>query len=136
MNSDITKIMPIARNKQDKRRVEDLFKELATGLTLSWGVHPVALPLQFGIITAQNISKKQGAIEISNSLNISFENMLAVGDSTSDWQFIQLCKYGAAMENASEELKDLVTTKGEGNYYVGGHVDKNGIIEVLRNFID
>ena len=60
----ITKIMPIALNENDKEKLEHVFNKAETDLTLSWGIHPVALPLQFGIITAPGISKKQGAIDI------------------------------------------------------------------------
>ena len=134
--SEITKIMPIALNEEDKLRVTELFELLGTGLVLSWGVHPVALPLQFGIITAPNISKKQAAIMIMKKLNIPFDNVLGVGDSTSDWQFIELCKYGGAMENANDKLKELVLSKGNGFSLVGGHVDDNGIIEILDYFIN
>lgn len=131
---EVTKIMPIALDEKDQVRVSGLFEELNTGLTLSWGIHPVANPLKFGIITAPNISKKEGAIEISRNINIPLENILAVGDSTSDWQFIELCGYGAAMGNASNQLKDLVKTKSDEHFYIGRNVDENGIIGILDYF--
>ena len=131
---NITKLMPIALNEDDQVKVTKMFEELNTGLTLSWGIHPVANPLKFGIITAAGISKKEGAIEISKNMTIPLENILAVGDSTSDWQFIELCGYGAAMGNASDQLKKLVKTKQEAHFYIGGNVDKNGIIEILNYF--
>lgn len=136
IESDITKIMPIALDEEDKIRVTELFRKSNINLDLSWGIHPVALPLQFGIITCPGITKKQGAIEISKGINVPLENILAVGDSTSDWQFISLCGYGAAMGNASKELKELVKTKGEQHSYIGGHVDKNGILDILNYFED
>lgn len=131
---DITKLMPIALDEEDQVKVAKMFEDLNTGLTLSWGIHPVANPLKFGIITAPGISKKEGAIEISKNMNISLENILAVGDSTSDWQFMELCGYGAAMGNASNQLKELVKTKQKGHFYIGGNVDENGIIEILNYF--
>lgn len=131
---DVTKIMPIALDEKDQNRVTELFEKMETGLTLSWGIHPVANPLKFGIITAPGISKKQGAIEIANNMNVPLENILAVGDSTSDWQFIELCGYGAAMGNASEKLKEYVKTKQEGHFYIGRDVDENGIINILNYF--
>jgi len=134
-NLEITKIMPIALDAEDKTRVENLFKSLNTDLTLSWGIHPVALPLQFGIITAKGISKKQGAIDIIEQLNIKFENTLGIGDSTSDWQFIDMCKYGATLENGNFELKELLKSKGtEFSYIAEKSVDENGIIEILNYF--
>jgi len=52
------------------------------------GVHPVALPLQFGIITAKGISKKSAWGEIIKNEGILFDESLVVGDCTTDWQFI------------------------------------------------
>lgn len=135
IGSEITKIMPVALDEKDKERITTLFKKLDTNLTLNWGIHPIALPLQFGIITAPGISKMQATIDISESMNIPLENMLGVGDSTSDWKYIELCRYGATMENASQELKDLVATKGDNYYHIGGHVDENGILEILDFFL-
>lgn len=131
---EITKIMPIARDEKDKKRVIQLCNQFRDKLTMSWGVHPIALPLQFGIITAPGVSKKQGAIEISKGTGIPFANMLGVGDSTSDWQFMELCNYAVAMENASQELKDLVVTKGKDNFYIAPSVDENGILQAFSHF--
>lgn len=130
---EITKIMPIAKNENDKKRLEKFFEPFRGELTLHWGIHPVALSLQFGIITAPNISKKQGAIEISKYYGVSFENILGVGDSASDWEFIKLCAYAGVMENANDELKTLITQKGK-DHYIGKSVDENGILDILSFF--
>lgn len=135
LSQEITKIMPIAKDDKDKQRVSELLEPYENRLKVSWGVHPVALPLQFGIVTALGISKKQGAVEISKSIGVSFDNMLAVGDSGSDWQFIEPCKFGAAMGNASDELKKLVASKGELYSFVGPTVNENGVIEILKHFL-
>ena len=133
-SNKLTKIMPIAKDEEDKKRLIELFKPFENDLILSWGIHPVALPLQFGIITAKGISKKSAAEEIMKNSNISFENVLSVGDSTSDWQFIQLSKFGGAMGNASDELKKLVTSKGEDFSCICPSVDENGILEIFKKF--
>lgn len=131
---EITKIIIIAKDEKDKMRLAKLFKPFENNLVLSWGVHPVALPLQFGIITAKGISKKNAAEEIVKSANISFDEILGVGDSTGDWQFIQLCKYAGALENASDELKELVMSKGNNYSFIGPTVDKNGVIDIFEKF--
>ena len=131
---DIVKIMPIAKNEDNKKELIQLFKPFKNELTLSWGIHPVALPHQFGIITAKGISKKQAALEIANSIGVNPKDMLGVGDSTSDWQFIEPCSYGGVMGNASEELKKLVSSKGRGFSVIGGSVDENGILEIFNYF--
>jgi hydroxymethylpyrimidine pyrophosphatase-like HAD family hydrolase len=131
----ITKIMPIAKDKADMKRVSKILEPFAKTASISWAVHPVALPLQFGIITALGSSKKEGAEAIVKSLQISFDEVLGVGDSTSDWKFIQLCGYGATLANGSEEIKELIKSKGEGKYVISkGSVDENGILEILAFF--
>ncbi|MFC1627021.1 HAD hydrolase family protein [Patescibacteria group bacterium] len=129
----VTKLMPIAKNEDDRKNLEKIFEPFNDKLTLSWGVHPVILPLQFGIITAPGISKKEGAKDISESTKVPFKNILGVGDSLSDWQFIEMCQYGAAMGNAKQELIDLVQSKGS-NGFIGPSVDKNGILKILQHF--
>ena len=96
-------------------------------------MHPVVLPLQFGIVTAKGISKTEGAKLISRSLKVPFKNMLGVGDGPSDWQFIKLCQYAASMGNGKQELKVLVSSKDK-NGFVGPSVDQNGIIKIFENF--
>lgn len=133
-SKEITKIMPIAKDEEDKKRLTEIFTPFQDKLTLHWGVHPVALPLQFGIITAPGISKKQAAIEIVKYYNASFENILGVGDSTSDWEFIQLCTFAGAVGNASKELKELVVQKGKDKFCIGKTVDENGILDIFSFF--
>lgn len=133
-NKKITKIIIIAINEGDKKKLEKLFDQFQGDLELSWATLPVILPLQFGIITAPGISKKEGAIEISKSLNVPFENILGVGDSISDWQFIEMCGFGVAMGNAQQELKDKVLTKGKDKSFIAPSVDENGILEAFKFF--
>lgn len=134
-NYEITKIMSIATDNEDKKRISDILEQFSSKASISWGVHPVALPLQFGIITALGSSKKEGAEAIVKSLGISFDDVLGIGDSTSDWNFIQLCGYGATLSNGTAELKELIKGKGEEKCYISkGSVDENGLLEILNYF--
>jgi hydroxymethylpyrimidine pyrophosphatase-like HAD family hydrolase len=133
--SPIVKIMPVAKDEADKERLTELFKPFEEHLTLSWAVHPIALPHQFGIITAKGISKQQAAWEIANYEGVKKEELLGIGDSTSDWQFMEHCGYVGTMENGSSKLKELVVTKGKGaNGFIGGHVDENGVLAIFDYF--
>jgi len=133
-NQDIVKIMPIAKNEEDKLRLIRLFEPFKNEVTLSWGVHPIALPHLFGIITAKGISKKQAALEIASNYHIAPDELLGIGDSTSDWQFIESCKYAATLENGSDELKKLIQTKDKRFYTIGKSVDENGILDIFNYF--
>lgn len=130
---DIVKIMPIAANDEDMEALDKLFEPYKAGATVSWGTHPVALPRRFGIVTALGISKGQAASEVAEHEHIDPSELLGVGDSTADWQFIEHCGYAGAMGNASNELKRLVATKGD-NSFVGGDVDENGILGIFDHF--
>jgi len=130
---EIIKIMPIAKNIEHKKIVDEILQKFSAEILISWGVHPVILPLQFGIVTAPGISKSVATLEIAKNLKIKMENVLGVGDSVSDWQFIEPCGYGVAMGNAHQELKELVASKKQ-NSFVAPSVDENGIIEAFRHF--
>lgn len=132
--SNVTKIMPIAWNEKDKIRVDDALGQFKGRLSISWGVHPVALPLQFGIVTAKESTKKEGMVRIIAYLHLALEDVLGIGDSTSDWQFISLCGYAATVENGSKELKELLQSKGKGKFFIGPSVDENGIVDIFKYF--
>lgn len=132
--SEITKIMPIAVDENDKPRVQQIFEPFKDNLIMSWGVHPVILPLQFGIITAPGISKRQGAIEIAQAISVPLENILGVGDSESDWQFMEQCGYVAVMGNAKDSFKQLAIAAKNDKCFIAPTVDVNGIIEVFKHF--
>jgi HAD superfamily hydrolase (TIGR01484 family) len=131
---EITKIIPVALNKEDQARVNTILQKYTSQLSLSWAVHPVALPLQFAILTDKNSSKRKGAESIGHSLGVSFSDVLGVGDSTSDWNFMELCGYAATLENGSAEIKKLITAKGPENSHTGKSVDENGILDILNYF--
>lgn len=129
----IVKIMPIADNEIGKQKVTQLFSEFEKELTLQWGIHPTALPYQFGIITQKGISKKQAAQTIAQHTGISLDTVLGIGDGMTDWQFMEICGYAGAMGNGVDELKKMVGTKGERGY-VGKSVDENGVLDILSHF--
>ncbi len=130
---NIVKIMPIANDELDKQRIIDLISKETKELPLQWGVHPTALPYQFGIITAKGISKKQAAQVISKYSKIPLNEMLGIGDGMSDWNFMEILGYAGAMGNGSQELKNKITTKGEYGF-IGKSVDENGVLDILRHF--
>ncbi len=134
--NEVSKIMQVVDNESCKPFGNDVFAPFKEKSTMVWAIHPPIVPLQFGIITALGISKSQGVINIAKILDVPLENMLAVGDSTSDWKFMSLCGYVGAMGNATDELKKLVKTKGDGNYIIGDHVDDNGILGILDWYIN
>lgn len=132
--SKIVKIMPIAKDLKAKLEQTKLFSQFQQSLSLQWGTHPSTSSYYFGIITAPNISKTYAAKLISRFYHIPFSHILGVGDGMTDWQFIKLCKYKAAMGNASQELKDIILGQDQKYAYIGKSVNENGIIDILEHF--
>ncbi len=130
----ITKIIFVVADESFKSFGEKVFEPFKNNSTMVWAVHPPILPLQFGIITSLGISKPKGLEDIAKILGTNLENMLAVGDSTSDWKFMKLCGYVGAMGNATSELKELSKSKGNGKFMIGKTVDENGVIDIIDWF--
>lgn len=133
-SNDVVKVMPVAKDENEKQEIIAAFAPFAGLLSLQWGIHPTALPLQFGIVTAPNISKRHGALTIAKHTHIPLAQILGVGDGMSDWNFIELCGFAGIMGNASEDLKRIAVTKDEGKYHIGPSVDENGLLELFDHF--
>ena len=130
---DIFKIMPIVPDESGIPAVEEALSPFKEFLEITWSIHPIAMPHQFCGVAEKGISKRQAAITILSRLNINPANVLGVGDSTSDWKFMELCGYVATLENGQDALKALVKAKGDAGF-TGGHVDANGILAIFDHF--
>jgi Cof subfamily protein (haloacid dehalogenase superfamily) len=133
--SAITKIMPVPENAEHRKKTAKILEPFESQLSIGWSIHPVALPRQFGVITAKGISKKEAAKKVANTLKIPLENFLAVGDTVSDWSFIQLCGYGATLKNGGSDIQELIKSMSKGKSFIAPHVDENGILDVFKNFL-
>jgi len=133
INSKIVKILPITKTEDEKKFVDQLILENKEKLMIGWSTHPAIKGYLFGNITASGISKKQSALEIVDIYKIKTEEILGVGDSLTDWDFMEVCGYAGAMGNAVDELKELVLSKGK-NGYIGKSVNENGILDIFEYF--
>ena len=129
----IVKIFLIAKNDEQKKFITQSFVEkFGEDLSIGWTTNPNLKCWQLGLVTVKGISKGKGVEDISKHLGVPLDNILGIGDTMHDWEFIKICGYGATMENASERLKELVLQKKHG--FVGKSVGENGVIDVLRHF--
>jgi hypothetical protein len=129
---DTIAVMVCVKTEADKEKAEILLAELADLIEVTWTISP-SLTYKFAAITAKGVDKGTGVTEMMNALGLSLKSALGVGDTSGDWKFIDLCEYGAAMGNATTELKRHVMTKGE-NGFIGENVDNNGLIGILERF--
>jgi HAD superfamily hydrolase (TIGR01484 family) len=131
--SEIVKILPVTKTIKERQIVDEIFSDYISKLMIGWSTHPAIKGYFFGNITASGISKKQSVLEIMDIYKIKTEEILGVGDSLTDWDFIGICGFAGAMGNAVEDLKKLVLSKNK-NGYVGKSVDENGIMDIFKYF--
>lgn len=130
---DIFKILPIVPDESGIKPVNDALAPFKDSIETTWSIHPIANPHQFCNISPIGISKRQATLNILSHLKLDPAKSLSVGDSTSDWKFMELTGFAATLENGQEPLKKFVHSKKD-NGFIGGHVDENGILSILDHF--
>ena len=79
------------------------------------------------ILKKENI-KGEAVRFVIDYLNLSKDNAMAIGDDYSDISMIEEVKYGIAMGNARDELKEKA-------FYVTKEISEHGVKEVLEKYI-
>lgn len=133
LTDDVYKILPIVPNESGIQTVNDAFIPFKDSIETTWSTHPIANPHQFCNIAPAGISKRQATLNVLSHLGLDPAQTLSVGDSTSDWKFMELTGYAATLKNGQGPLKALVNAKGDAGF-IGGHVDTNGILEIFDHF--
>ncbi|MEI7579917.1 MAG: HAD family hydrolase [bacterium] len=108
-----------------------IFSNFEQDFNFQWATTPSFEPDQLLLITAPGVNKRSAIKELCDYYKITPDEVLGVGDTKMDWNFMAVCKYTATVANASDEMKKLVT---DHDGYVGPHVDADGIIEILEHF--
>ncbi len=130
----VIKVINFSKGKDDMPKLESNIRRYGDKVTFVWSQNPFLAPRRGMVVTSPGVSKQHAAAEVMKRLKIPFEAVLGIGDSESDWNFMQLCGYVATVEEDSAALQQLAKSKGEGRYYFGSSVDDHGIIEILKHF--
>jgi HAD superfamily hydrolase (TIGR01484 family) len=131
--NDIIKIMLITTNKEQEEIINKLGEKYKEVFDLSWGIHPLMQPMGIAWFSVKGINKGTCVKKVMQLENSSPENSLGAGDSTNDWNFVQLCKYVATLENGTVEIQEFVKSRGV-NGYICPSVEENGILKALEYF--
>lgn len=128
----VTKINLYAMSDEERRSLNSTIKKLNVQVSLAWSSNPY-LSGYVGVITSKGVSKRSGVEALASEFGIGLNEILAVGDTAHDWDFISACGYKGIMGNATEELKAKANFDDE-HTYLGGHVDEDGVLDILRHF--
>ncbi len=132
----VVKINLYANNDEEKAMVDErIVRLVGTGLHVNpWSKNPsLSSRVNIRNITAAGVSKYSGAKHLLKHLGVDFEHVLGVGDTIHDWDFIEHCGYKGIMSNATDELKARFNLE-DPHQHMGGHVDEDGLIEILNHF--
>ncbi len=130
---EFSKINISAFNKDQKSRVDSVLENLSDRFNFSWSSGPNTGNVDTAVVTPKNASKKLGVKYLADYLKVDLKNVLGVGDTIHDWDFIEICGYKGVMGNATEELKLKFDFNRE-KEVLGGHVNDDGIIDVFKHF--
>lgn len=131
----VVKFMAFAMNEDEKRKIDEIIKPYQDKISFVWTMNPNSMPVQFGLVTSKQTSKALALAKVVENLGIPFENTLGAGDTLGDWEYMNLCRFVATMEDANAQLKELVKSKGEGKYFIAPSVDKDGILKIFDYFL-
>lgn len=132
--TDVIKFITFTEGEKDKPKIEKTLEQFEKKIHFIWSMHPALVPRKPGIITIKGVSKKRAVLEVLEYLKISPDETLGIGDTLGDWNFMEICKYAGTVGDESQDLKDMVKTKGEGKYFIGKSVDENGFLDILDYF--
>lgn len=120
----------------DKKQ-DELLKQIAAEhedkTSSSVGSHPVLLPHHIRVFVAQGVSKYSGFQHLLKQRSVAKEDVLGVGDTIHDWEFIEHCGYKGIMGNATKELMQKYNQQ-DPKQHLGGHVDEDGILDIFKYF--
>jgi hydroxymethylpyrimidine pyrophosphatase-like HAD family hydrolase len=83
---------------------QDLFSKLDGKLNVQWTEIPRLLTNKIIIVTAKDVDKRSSVEQLLSYLKVNRKDVLAVGDTLSDWKFIEGAKYIATLKNAGREM--------------------------------
>lgn len=130
---EISKINISSFDVKQKNEIDEILKSIKDIVNYSWSRGPNTGNVETAVVTSKNASKKQGVKYLADYLKVDMENVLGVGDTIHDWDFIEICGYKGVMGNGTEELKEKLD-KTDQRHFIGGHINEDGIIDIFKKF--
>lgn len=134
--AQIVKIIVAANDDVQKKKILDLLTPYQQYIDFQWAQTPQTGTTWWGMITTKGISKRSSVKKVSEHYGVRLSDCLAVGDSVSDWEFMELCGYKATVKNAPSTLQTKLRTSKKSRTFVGPSTDEEGIVTILQHFIN
>lgn len=124
---DLLKLVVMVRRGEREQRLREILKEFpnyAVGIS-SGQADPEIL---FFNLTNATASREKAFEFFLNHYQVSADQVAAFGDAESDAAFLSMARYGVAMGNAVDEIKQLAP-------FITGHVRDGGVADALQILI-
>jgi Cof subfamily protein (haloacid dehalogenase superfamily) len=114
--------------EKTERLAEAFARELGASVKLMTTIYP---RINFGLIDVihPDVSKGTGLAAVARELNISREEVMAVGDNHNDREMLEYAGVRVIVRNAEPTLHEL-----EGVRVVASH-DEDGVAEAIENYV-
>jgi len=123
----IVKGQLLAADAEQKRRADLVSRAMEQYCTMSWSLDP-SNGIYFGNAVSRTVSKAKALRDMIDYSGLSFEQVLAVGDSFNDLSIFEVVGTRVAMGNAPDSLKEMAD-------WIAPPVDEDGVAAVIEKFI-
>ena len=118
----------VLRKLEQVDNIEILKPEWMSKKYFKHGTSEFSLQYYFSEITKKDINKWVALEELAKRLNIKREEIIAIGDNVNDEAMIKNAGLGIAMENATDEIKNIA------DYITDSYTDE-GVKKAIEKFI-
>ncbi len=123
----IVKGQLLAADAEEKLRADVVSTEMEQYCKMSWSLDP-SNGIYFGNAVSRTVSKAKALRDMIDYLGVSFDQILAVGDSFNDLPIFEVAGTSVAMGNAPDSLKQLAN-------WIAPTVEEDGVATVIEKFI-
>ncbi|MDP2919007.1 MAG: Cof-type HAD-IIB family hydrolase [Dehalococcoidia bacterium] len=124
----VIKATIITRTEAERARALDFQNQFRGRLAFSWTTTPAYPDVDFINVLSPKVSKGKALEELCARLNVSLDEVVAIGDGVNDVSLLKRVGLAVAMGNCVDELKSVAHT-------VTHDVDHSGVAEAINKFI-
>ena len=118
----------VVRSREEKAGAERFRRTFGNELHLSLTKTPAYPDVDFINVIAAGVSKRTALDALTKRMDVSLEQVMAIGDGPNDLPILSAVGLGVAMGNASADVKAAAR-------HITGDVEHNGVAEAIKKFV-
>ena len=118
----------VVRSPEEKAKASSFYRHFKDSLNLSWTKTPAYPEVDFINVIAPGVTKGKALEALAAFLEISLNEVIAIGDGVNDVPVLSRAGLAIAMGNAPDELKTVAD-------YITLDVDHSGVAEAINRFL-